>query len=125
MIVLDTSVLVEALGTGGALRAELRAAIDARERIHVPALVLYEWLRGPRRPEELAAQEALFPAAEATPFGPDEARVAARLYRDLPRPRGREIDLAIAACALTWEAMLWTLNVEDFRDVPGLELREP
>jgi len=32
------------------------------------------------------------------------------------------IDLAIAACALTHEAALWTLNPEDFRDIPGLRL---
>jgi predicted nucleic acid-binding protein len=85
--------------------------------------VLYEWLCGPRLPEELDAQEPLFPAAEALPFGPDEARIAAGLYRDLNRPRGREVDVAIAACARVWNATLWTPNGEDFRDVPGLDVR--
>lgn len=122
MIVLDTSVLVEALGAGGRLRGALRDAIARRERIALPALVLYEWLRGPRVPEELRAQEALFPSASALPFGPAEAALAAELYRRLPRPRGREVDLAIAASALVWRAPLWTLNAEDFVDVPGLEL---
>lgn len=122
MIVLDTSVLVEALGAGGALRAELREAIRRRERIAIPALVLYEWLRGPRIPEEISAQEALIPATDALPFGPDEAALAAALYRELPRARGREVDLAIAATALAWRARLWTLNRDDFEGVPGLEL---
>lgn len=122
MIVLDTSVLVEALGAGGALRGELREAIGRRERMAVPALVLFEWLRGPRIGEELSAQEALFPSADALPFGPDEAALAAALYRELPRARGREVDLAIAATALAWRARLWTLNRDDFEDVPGLEL---
>ncbi len=122
MIVLDTSVLVEALGAGGALRGELREAIGRRERIAVPALVLYEWLRGPRIPEELSAQEAILPSADALPFGPDEAALAAALFRELPRARGREVDLAIAATALAWRARLWTLNRDDFEDVPGLEL---
>ena len=36
--------------------------------------------------------------------------------------RGREIDLAIAACAIEQNAILWTLNPEDFHDVPGLTL---
>jgi predicted nucleic acid-binding protein len=40
----------------------------------------------------------------------------------LPRVRGREIDLAIAACALTLGARLWALNPRDFRDLPGLDL---
>jgi predicted nucleic acid-binding protein len=123
VIVLDTSVLVEALGAGGSLRHALRAAIAERQRMVLPTLVLYEWLRGPRLPEELAAQEALFPSADAAPFGPEEARVAAELYRALPRPRGRDVDLAIAACALTWDAALWTLNPDHFVDVPGLEVR--
>ena len=122
MILLDTSVLVEMLGAGGGMRGDLRAAIARGDRLAIPSLVLYEWLRGPRVPEELSAQEALFPSRDAPVFGPYEAQVAAGLYRALPRPRGREIDLAIAACALTWDAAIWTLNPEDFGDVPGLEV---
>jgi predicted nucleic acid-binding protein len=125
MILLDTSVLVEGLGSQGTLRSRLREAIVRRERILLPALVLFEWLRGPRRPEELAAQEALFPSDRAIPYGPDEAMLAAELYRSVRRPRGREVDLAIAATAMAWEAALWTLNTGDFRDIPGLELVEP
>ena len=74
----------------------------------VPSLVLYEWLRGPRLPEELAAQEALFPPESVVPFGGHEAALSARLYRSLRRPRGREVDIAIAACAIHREAALWT-----------------
>lgn len=122
MIVVDTSVLIEALGAGGRLRLELRDALARRERLVIPSLVLSEWLRGPRIPEELRAQEALFPTSEAVPFGPAEAELAAELYRALPRGRGREVDLAIAATALALRAPLWTLNPDDFRDVPGLEL---
>lgn len=122
MIALDTSVLIEALGAGGRLRTELREAIAAGERVALPTLVLYEWLRGPRLPAELAAQEALFPTEEAIPFGPAQARLAADLYRSLPRGRARSIDLAIAACALSWNAALWTVNVGDFEDVPDLRL---
>ena len=62
------------------------------------------------------------PAADAIAFGAAEAALAAELYRTVARPRGREIDLAIAACALVWEATLWTLNVGDFEDIPRLTL---
>jgi len=123
VILLDTSVLVEALGAGGKLRETLRDVIAAGDRLAIPSLVLYEWLRGPRLPEELEAQEALFPAKEALVFGSFEAKVAAELYQAVSRPRGREVDLAIAASALAWEATLWTLNVDDFHDIPGLDLR--
>lgn len=122
MIVLDTSVLVDALTGPRRSAPALRAAIAQGERIVLPSLVLYEWLRGPRRAGELAAQEALFPAAEAIAFGPAEAARAARVYVSLARARGREIDLAIAACTLVLGARLWTLNRRDFRDVPDMEL---
>lgn len=125
MIVLDTSVLVDALTGPRRSAAALRRAIEASERLLLPSLVLYEWLRGPRHREELEAQEALLPREEAAVFGPEEAAEAARLYEALPRSRGREIDLAIAAVTLTHGGALWTLNPADFRDVPGLELYEP
>jgi predicted nucleic acid-binding protein len=122
MIHLDTSLLVDALTGPRRSSGALRGALDRGERILISALVLYEWVRGPRRKEELAAQEGLFPSAAAVGFGPVEAVIAARLYESLARPRGREIDLAIAACALAHDAALWTLNPRDFRDVPGLRL---
>ena len=87
--------------------------------------MLYEWRRGPRLAAELAAQEALFPAESAIAFGPAEATLAAALYRDVRRPRGREIDLAVAACAIAHGADFWTLNPRDFRDIPDLRLFKP
>jgi predicted nucleic acid-binding protein len=87
--------------------------------------VLYEWLRGPRLHQEIAAQEALFPSESSIPFGPDEARVAAGLCRAIRRPRGRELDIAIAACAVSRQAQLWTLNLDDFSDIPGLRVSRP
>ena len=96
--------------------------IDRGERLLLPTLVLYEWLRGPRLPEELAAQGALLPAEEAVEFTFEEAAVAARLHAEVPRARGRELDLAIAAHAVVRGATIWTLNRSDFTDLPGLAL---
>jgi len=122
VIVLDTSVLIDSLCGPRRSAPALRRALAQGERIVLPSIVLYEWLRGPRRPRELEAQEALFPSSSAVPFGPAEAARAAQLYVALPRARGREIDLAIAACAMILEARLWTLNPRDFEDLPGVEL---
>ena len=125
MILLDTSVLIDALTGPRSSATALRRAIAGGERLLVPTLVLYEWLRGPRRPQELAAQEALFPRETAVPFASEEAALAAGLYSHLRKARGREIDLAIAACAIARNARLWTLNTEDFEDIPDLEVSAP
>jgi len=125
LIVLDTSVLVDALCGDMDSEPAIRAALTRGEELLLTSLVLYEWLRGPRLERELQTQRALLPSDRALPFGPEEAAEAARLYRTLPRARGRETDLAIAACAITWEAELWTLNLEDFEDIPGLRVRSP
>jgi len=122
VIHLDTSLLVDALTGPRRSAGALRKTIERGERVTLSTLVLYEWRRGPRQPEELAAQEALFPNESVVPFGRQEAVLAAELYRAIRRPRGREIDLAIAACALANEAEFWTLNPQDFRDIPGLTI---
>ena len=120
MVMLDTSVLIESLtGPKRSARALYRL-VQQGERLAIPSLVLYEWLRGPRTRQEIADQEELLPAGAALPFGPEEAALSAELYRAVRRPRGREIDLAIAACAIRHEAQLWTLNPRDFADIPGL-----
>jgi predicted nucleic acid-binding protein len=125
VIHLDTSFLIDALTEARRSAAVLRSVIDRGERVAVSTIALYEWLRGPRLPEEIAAQQGLLPVETAIPFGPDEAVLAARLYRTLVGTRQRVADLAIAACAVTHGAALWTLNPGDFRDIPDLSLFAP
>ena len=122
MIHLDTSVLIDALTALKRSEPRLRQLIESNERLFLSAIVLFEWRRGPRSPEEIADQEALFPSAAAVPFGSAEALVAADLYRKIKRPRGREIDIVIAACAIAHDAHLWTVNTADFKDIPNLKL---
>lgn len=122
---LDTSVLVDALTGPRHSLGPLERTVAAGHVLATSTLVLYEWLRGPRSDDELSDQEALLPAVAAREFGTIEAARAARMYRSLPRARGRDMDIAIAACAIEHGARLWTLNPADFRDLPGLELYEP
>ena len=125
MIHVDTSALVAALTGRRTAAPLLRGFISDGIRLGLSTPVLYEWLRGPRSQPELDIQEALVPSAAAFPFGVEEAKLAADMYRKLKRPRGREIDIVIAACAVANGAALWTLNTEDFSDIPGLTLVEP
>ena len=76
---MDTSVLIDSLTGFRHSAPALRAMIERGERILLPSLVLCEWLRGPRMPGEIAAQEALFPTDNAIPFGPREAALSAQL----------------------------------------------
>jgi predicted nucleic acid-binding protein len=125
VIHLDTSLLVDALTGRRRSEPALTRTAERGERMRMSTLVLYEWLRGPRTEDEIQDQEALFPAESTVPFGAAEALIAGRLYRGTPRARQRALDLAIAACALAHAASLWTLNPDDFRDVPGLLLYAP
>ena len=119
---LDTSALVDALtGPRRSLDA-LTTLVTEGHRLAISTIVLYEWLRGPRTRAELSAQEELLPREAAVVFGSAEAEVAARLYAKVRRARGREVDLAVAACAIANDGALWTLNPADFRDIPDLRL---
>ena len=119
---LDTSALVGALAGPGGAADRLYTFIEQGHRLQLSSIVLCEWLRGPRTASELRVQEELFPREQAVPFDTEAAAQAAALDARLPRPRGRDVDLMIAACALVSEAALWTLNPRDFSDVPGLRL---
>ena len=81
--------------------------MERGERLLLPSLVLYEWLRGPRLSAEIAAQKRRLSSDGAIVFGPREAELSAQLYRGLQLGRGREIDLAIAAVAIVREAALF------------------
>ena len=119
---LDTSALVGALAGPRDAFDRLHAFIEQSHRVQLSTIVLYEWLRGPRTVNELRVQEALFPRAQAVPFDAAAAGQAAALYAQITHPRSRNLDLAVAACALVHDATLWTLNPKDFSDVPGLKL---
>jgi len=119
---IDTSALVGALVAERPSLPTLLAFAEAGDRLVLSSIVLYEWLRGPRTRAELVLQEDLFPRDQAIPFGPSEAAMAAQLYTKVKRSRGREADIAIAACAIVHGGALWTLNRDDFRDIPDLRL---
>jgi predicted nucleic acid-binding protein len=121
-VVVDTSILVDSLTGPKRTYPLLWRLLDRGQKLSIPTVVLYEWRRGPRTEPEIAIQEILFPSESAILFGVHEAVIAARLYQQVRRGRGRELDLAIAACAIAREIPLWTLNRGDFKDIPGLTL---
>jgi predicted nucleic acid-binding protein len=122
MIVIDTSVLVDSF-TGPRRSLQLLGdLLDRGERVIMTSIVLYEWLRGPRVRQEIVDQEDIFRSESVIAFDNVDAARAADLYKTVRSPRGREIDIAIAAMALNREAAVWTLNLADFGDIPNLRL---
>ena len=118
----DTSALIDALtGPRRSLEVLIRLT-DEGHRLAISTIVLYEWSRGPRTKADLDAQQALLPGERAIGFGPAEALLAAKLYQQVRKARGREVDLAIASTALVHGAAMLTLNRDDFRDIPDLRL---
>lgn len=122
MIIIDTSALVDAFTGTRRLLDSLQRLVERGDSIVLTSIVLYEWLRGPRVRQELVDQEDAFPSTAVVPFDAADAARAADLYKRVRSPRGREIDLAIAAMALNREASVWTLNPGDFQDIPSLRL---
>ena len=125
MIHLDTSIMIDALTGARRSMPALRRAVADGNRLGISSLALYEWRRGPRTETELAIEAALVGPECVVAFGEVEAQLAAVAYRAVRRSRGREIDVAIAACSMSQDARLWTLNPSDFDDIPGLELYRP
>ncbi|HXP86788.1 MAG TPA: PIN domain-containing protein [Bryobacteraceae bacterium] len=119
---LDTSVLIDSLTGPKHSGPSLQRALETPGQVALSVLVIYEWLRGPRTEREIQMQEFLVPASAAIPFSVEDAALSADIYRSVRRARSREIDIAIAACAIRHKAELWTLNPSDFADVPGLKL---
>jgi predicted nucleic acid-binding protein len=120
LIHLDTSVLVDAFTGPRRSLSRVRSATASGDVIGFSTIVLYEWLRGPRRDEEVRAVTTFFDVDGTQVFGRLEAELAAGWYRRVKRARQRQGDLAIAACAVAAGAALWTLNRADFSDIPDL-----
>jgi len=124
MYALDTSTVVNYLRGRGRVAARM-LSLSPRE-VFLPAIVLYELELGmeksaqsSRRRNEL---DGLTRVIQLLPFGPGEARVAARLRARL-ETEGRRIgpyDKLIAATALAHNAVLVTQNVEELHRVDGL-----
>lgn len=98
--------------------------------VALPAVVLYELEVGVLRSKAPARRrtqlDTLLAVMRVLPFGPDEARVAARIRATL-EPRGSGIgplDTLIAATALANRGTLVTHNVREFRRVAGLNVED-
>ena len=117
---LDTDFAVYALSSAGPERRWLLEAAESDHAIEMSAVAWYEFARGPRRPEQLAAAREFLGESGVVPLSDEIATKAADVFRALDSPRQRAADIAIGVTALLARTTLVTRNASDFSDIPGL-----
>jgi predicted nucleic acid-binding protein len=120
MIHLDTSFLIQALVTGSAADAKLRAWLTGGEDLAISSIALSEFLCGPVTAAEAQLVEKLLGSPE--PFLATDASKAAELFNATGRRSRSLADCQIAAVALRCGASLATINVSDFASLQSLGL---
>lgn len=128
MYVLDTNTVIHFFKGLGQVPARVLATPP--RILAIPAVVLYELevgIAGSSSPARRRAQlEQLLALIEVLPFGPSEARIAARIRADLETagtPIG-PIDNLIAGTALRHGATLVTRNLREFQRIAGLTVED-
>ena len=124
----DTDWLIDHLAQAPAAEALLSEL--AGEGVAISIISYMEAYQGTlRSPNPAGAQARLQTLANTVPVLPLSIAVAQRCarLREWLRTRGRRVrpralDLLIAATALEYQLTLVTRNVDDYRDIPGLEL---
>ncbi len=118
---LDTDYLVLATShRRGREHDRLLELLGSRAFVELSAIAWYEFVRGPRGPEALAAARSVFGEGGVLPFDESIAERAANLFRGASAARRRAADLAIAAHALSRRAILLTHNPRDYAGIEGL-----
>ncbi len=135
-VVLDTNHLRELVSSTSSAGLRLKERIASENAEAFTSIVVLEesmqgWMAllnrlkaGPDQVDVYARmQSALETAVKlgVLPFDQDSATIFAELRRVLRRHG--TMDLKIASIALTHEAMLLTRNVEDFREIPDLQVQ--
>ena len=119
---LDTDVLVWACSRSGPERARVFGILEAGEHLAMSAWSWYEFRRGPRTPEQLAAASVVLGVSGVFPVSADIAEQAADTFRSLGSPRARAADILIGTTAAFARARLLTRNARDFAGIPDLDL---
>ena len=116
--VLDTSVLIaEAAPTD----VEAAISVVSITELHFGTLLARDDDERARRTDRLAAVEATFdPLLVTVEVARAWGRLAAAVAQRGGKPRRRQLDLAIAATAVTEGVPLLTLNLADFRLIEDL-----
>ena len=119
---IDADFLVHALGSRGSAWRRLRKLNEEDVELEISAIAWYEFVRGPRSPEQIAVARSLFQEEAVIAFSEAHAEHAADVFRLLGSPRRRAADIAIGVTAIDRDAALLTGNSRDYSGIDGLVL---
>ncbi len=117
-VLLDTSVLI---AEGGPVDVMAAISVFSITELHFGTLLANDDVERARRIDRLAVVEATFdPLPVTVEVARAWGRLAAAVAQRGGQPRRRQLDLAIAATALSENVPLLTLNLGDFHIIDDL-----
>jgi len=126
MVVLDTSVIIDHLRTGGKGALIQIAREIPQQSLAISMVTVQELYEGESTKNKQKEKDMLATISplKIIPYTYEIAQTAGEIARDLKRPV-ELADAQIAATAILNSASLATLNTRDFADIPDLELFKP
>lgn len=121
VILLDTSVLIEALRNKNKQATMLYTLASRGDVLAVSSITVYEFRNGMTSVNQALCEQVLN-SMKAVPFDDTAARIASSIYRTL-KSQHNLIDIAdilIAATAMAHNAPIATLNTRHFQRIAGL-----
>ncbi len=123
MKIADSDVLIDFLRGRGDWARRIAIELESRS-FATTAVTAFEIRSGARTSRQKKAVDTLLEAMTILPFGPEEARIASEIRRQV-ESRGQPIGMAdymIAAVCIASGGVLLTRNRKHFERVEGLEL---
>ena len=123
MMIADSDVLIDFLRGRGDWARRIAVELETRS-FGTTAITAFEIRSGARTARQKKAVDTLLDAMTILPFGPEDARIAAKIRQQV-ESRGQPIGMAdymIAAVCIAAGGVLLTRNRKHFERVEGLRL---
>jgi len=121
---LDTDFLIYALSNAGPERKQLLALAESDAEIQISSIAWYEFVRGPRTPDQISIARSFFFEDGIIPFSEALASLSGEIFRQLGSPRRKSADIPIGVTAAAMDAVLLTRNSNDFAGIPDLKVED-
>lgn len=121
LIELDSNFLIAALGENSRASAHLEHWLRVGGAVQISAVAWSEYLCGPLDETQVRTARKLVHTIEV--FTEEDAELAAELFNKTGRRSRSHVDCMIASHAIRRDAVLATLNLQDFRHFEKFRLK--